>query len=93
MSIFDELQSSLQEAVQIEPGKAQPSRLTHHEVADVRAIRAKLRQSLARPWEPASTPSKAGKPSAVTRRGSPRRYWLRFRTTPIFSMSLLRTNT
>ena len=42
MSIFDELQTSLQEAVDIKQGKAQASRVTRHEVADVRAIRTKL---------------------------------------------------
>ena len=42
MRFFDELQSSLQEAVEIKRGKAQASRITRHEVADVRAIRAKL---------------------------------------------------
>ncbi|SES23835.1 DNA-binding transcriptional regulator YiaG, contains XRE-type HTH domain [Vreelandella subterranea] len=45
MSIFDELQSSLQEAVEIKQGKAQASRITRHEVADVKAIRSKLHVS------------------------------------------------
>lgn len=45
MSIFDELQSSLQEAVEIKQGKAQASRITLHEVADVKTIRAKLNVS------------------------------------------------
>ena len=45
MSIFDELQTSLQEAVDIKHGKAQPARVTHHEVADVKAIRARLQIS------------------------------------------------
>ena len=47
MSIFDELQTSLQEAVTIKQGKAQASRVTRHEVADVKAIRAKLHVSQA----------------------------------------------
>ncbi|MGV2931056.1 NadS family protein [Vreelandella venusta] len=47
MSIFDELQSSLQEAVEIKQGKAQASRITRHEIADVKAIRAKLHVSQA----------------------------------------------
>ena len=47
MSIFDELQTSLQEAVDIKQGKAQASRVTRHEVADARAIRTKLHVSQA----------------------------------------------
>ncbi|WP_018873993.1 NadS family protein [Thioalkalivibrio sp. ALJ16] len=47
MSIYDELQSSLQEAVAIKQGKKAPSRVTRHEVADVKAIRAHLRVSQA----------------------------------------------
>lgn len=42
MSTFDELQTSLQEAVDIKQGNTEASRITLHEVADVRAIRAKL---------------------------------------------------
>lgn len=42
MSTFDELQTSLQEAVEIKQGKLQPSRITRHKVADVKAIRANL---------------------------------------------------
>ncbi|MWJ27455.1 helix-turn-helix domain-containing protein [Halomonas sp. ZH2S] len=42
MSIFDELQTSLQEAVEIKQGNTEASRITRHEVADVKAIRAKL---------------------------------------------------
>ena len=45
MSIFDELQTSLQEAVEIKKGKTQASRITRHEVADVKAIRTKLHVS------------------------------------------------
>ena len=47
MSIFDELQTSLQEAVEIKNGKTQASRITRHEVADVKAIRTKLHVSQA----------------------------------------------
>ncbi|MCO7246821.1 NadS family protein [Halomonas sp. Mc5H-6] len=47
MSIFDELNTSLQEAVDIQKGKTKASRVTRHEVADVRAIRAKLHVSQA----------------------------------------------
>ncbi|WP_018877550.1 NadS family protein [Thioalkalivibrio sp. ALE28] len=47
MSIYDELQSSLQEAVAIKQGKKAPSRATRHEVADVKAIRAHLHVSQA----------------------------------------------
>ncbi|MGP9768158.1 NadS family protein [Halomonas sp. AOP13-D3-9] len=47
MSIFDELQSSLQEVVEIKQSKAHASRLTRHEVADVKAIRAQLHVSQA----------------------------------------------
>ncbi|WP_083024782.1 NadS family protein [Vreelandella lionensis] len=47
MSIFDELQASLKEAIKINQGKSQPSRITRHEVADVKAIRAKLHVSQA----------------------------------------------
>ena len=47
MSIFDELQTSLKEAVSIKHGKTQAARSTRHEVADVKAIRAKLHVSQA----------------------------------------------
>ena len=47
MSNFDGLQTSLQEAVEIKQGKATTSRVTRHEVADVKAIRAKLHVSQA----------------------------------------------
>ena len=51
MSIFDELKSSLEEAVEIHSGKKTASRVTRYEVADVRAIilpNAKWRRRLAR---------------------------------------------
>lgn len=47
MSIFNELEESLQEAVSIKQGKSQASRVTRHEVADVKAIRAQLQVSQA----------------------------------------------
>ena len=42
MSIFDELKSSLEEAVEIHNGRKSASRVTRYEVADVRAIREQL---------------------------------------------------
>ncbi|EHN8900907.1 NadS family protein [Enterobacter hormaechei] len=42
MSIFDELKSSLEEAVEIHCGRKAASRVTRYEVADVRAIREQL---------------------------------------------------
>lgn len=47
MSIFAEQQTSLKEAVDIKQGKAKASRITRHEVADVKAIRAHLHVSQA----------------------------------------------
>jgi DNA-binding transcriptional regulator YiaG len=47
MNIFNELQTSLKEAVDIKHGKAPATRTTRHEVADVKAIRAKLHVSQA----------------------------------------------
>ncbi|ADC72042.1 transcriptional regulator, XRE family [Thioalkalivibrio sp. K90mix] len=47
MTIYDELQTSLQEAVDIKQGKKAASRVTRHEVADVKAIRAHLHVSQA----------------------------------------------
>lgn len=47
MSIFDELHTSLQEAVDIKKGNTKAVRTTRHEVADVKAIRAKLHVSQA----------------------------------------------
>ncbi|MGM0783695.1 MAG: NadS family protein [Pseudomonadota bacterium] len=45
MSLFNELKSSLEEAVEIKRGQKKPSRVTRHEVADVKAIRAQLNVS------------------------------------------------
>lgn len=42
MSIYDELKSSLEEAVEIHSGRKAASRVTRYEVADVRAIREQL---------------------------------------------------
>jgi len=42
MSIFNELKSSLEEAVVIKQGKKQGARVTRYDVANVKAIRLKL---------------------------------------------------
>ena len=42
MSIFDELKSSLEEAVQIKQGKKVASRVIQYDVANVKALRATL---------------------------------------------------
>lgn len=47
MSIFNELKASLEEAVAIKNGDALPVRVTRYNVADVKAIRAKLNVSQA----------------------------------------------
>ncbi len=47
MSIFNELKASLEEAVAIKNGDASPARITRYNVADVKAIRAKLNVSQA----------------------------------------------
>jgi len=47
MSIFNELKASLEEAVAIKNGDALPARVTRYNVADVKAIRAKLNVSQA----------------------------------------------
>jgi len=47
MSIFNELKASLEEAVAIKNGDALPARVTRYNVADVKAIRAKLNISQA----------------------------------------------
>lgn len=39
MSIFNDLQVSLEEAVEIQRGNKKPARITRYEVADVKAIR------------------------------------------------------
>ena len=45
MSLFDELKTSLEEAVEIQQGRKKPGRVTRHEVADVKSIRAQLNVS------------------------------------------------
>jgi DNA-binding transcriptional regulator YiaG len=45
MSVFNELKSSLQEAVDIKQGTKLPSRVTRLEVADVKALRSQLNVS------------------------------------------------
>lgn len=47
MSVFDELNASLGEALDIKRGKVKPGRVTRHEVTDVKAIRARLKVSQA----------------------------------------------
>ena len=47
MSIFNELKSSLEEAVEIHNGRKAASRVTRYEVADVKAIRTQLNVSQA----------------------------------------------
>jgi DNA-binding transcriptional regulator YiaG len=42
MSIFNELKSSLEEAVEINQGKKLASRVTKYDVANVKALRATL---------------------------------------------------
>lgn len=42
MSIFNELKTSLQEAIEIKQGIKSPSRATRYEVADVKALRLQL---------------------------------------------------
>ncbi|MGO2354432.1 MAG: NadS family protein [Marinomonas foliarum] len=47
MSIFDELKSSLEEAVEIHQGRKTASRITRFEIADVKSIRDSLQVSQA----------------------------------------------
>lgn len=42
MSIFNELQASLEEAVEIQHGRQKPARVTRYEVVDVKSIREDL---------------------------------------------------
>ena len=42
MSIFNELQASLEEAVEIQHGSKEPFRVTRYDIADVKAIREDL---------------------------------------------------
>tara|TARA_R110002095_G_scaffold99723_1_gene87683 strand:- start:1620 stop:1904 length:285 start_codon:yes stop_codon:yes gene_type:complete len=45
MNIFDDLKSSLEEAVKIKSGQAEASRVVRYEVVDVKEIRASLKVS------------------------------------------------
>lgn len=47
MNFFDELKTSLEEAVDIKKGKTAPARVTRYEIADVKAIREQLNVSQA----------------------------------------------
>ncbi len=42
MSIFNDLQASLEEAVEIQHGHKKPTRITRYEVADVKVIREEV---------------------------------------------------
>ncbi|HFP1256220.1 TPA: NadS family protein [Escherichia coli] len=45
MSFFDELKTSLEEAVEIKQGLKEPARVIRYEIADVKAIREQLNVS------------------------------------------------
>lgn len=45
MNFFDELKTSLEEAVEIKKGVKTPARVTRYEIADVKAIREQLNVS------------------------------------------------
>ena len=47
MAFFDDLKSSLHEAVDIKNGAKAPARMTQYEIDDVRIIREKVRTSQA----------------------------------------------
>jgi len=47
MNFFDELKTSLEEAVEIKNGTKSPARVTRYEIADVKAIREQLNVSQA----------------------------------------------
>lgn len=47
MNFFDELKTSLEEAVDIKKGKTAPARVSRYEIADVKAIREQLNVSQA----------------------------------------------
>ncbi|SHF81081.1 DNA-binding transcriptional regulator YiaG, contains XRE-type HTH domain [Modicisalibacter ilicicola DSM 19980] len=47
MNVFDDLKASLEDAVEIKQGRKAAGRVTRHEVADVKAIRARLAVSQA----------------------------------------------
>lgn len=45
MSFFEDLKTSLEEAVEIKKGTKEPARVSRYDIADVRAIREKLNVS------------------------------------------------
>lgn len=45
MSFFNDLKTSLEEAVEIKNGNSEPARVTRYELADVKAIRMQLNVS------------------------------------------------
>ena len=45
MSFFDELKTSLEEAVEIKQGLKKPARVTRHEIADTKAVVGRKRRS------------------------------------------------
>lgn len=45
MSFFDDLKTSLEEAVEIKNGVMEPARVTRYEIADVKSIREQLNVS------------------------------------------------
>ena len=47
MSLFEDLKTSLEQAVAIKEGKMAPARVTRYEIADVKAIREQLNISQA----------------------------------------------
>jgi len=47
MNFFEELKTSLEEAVEIKKGTKSPARVTRYEIADIKAIRAQLNVSQA----------------------------------------------
>ncbi|WP_319941530.1 NadS family protein, partial [Klebsiella pneumoniae] len=44
MNFFGELKASLEEAVEIKNGVREPARVTRYELADVKAIRAQMKE-------------------------------------------------
>ncbi len=77
MSIFDELKTSLEEAVEIHSGRKAASRITRYEVADVRAIREQLNITqceMAKALGTSVDTIKAGSPNVATQPGWRRRY-------------------
>ena len=44
MSFFDELKTSLEEAVEIKQGLKEPARMTRYEIADTKAVVGRIRR-------------------------------------------------